>query len=779
MALADTARLVAQLVLDDKGFSRGIDRAIAKAGTLEKTLGNVGKRSAAGLSTAAHNATRAVEGLGAAGVVAIGASVKVAADFESQLNTINTVAQLTDDQLAGVGDSLRKVARDTGTDLSDLTTGFYDLVSAGVQSADALDVLTAANTLAVGGLATTAETIDLLTTAINAYGGDASRAAEFSDKFAQSIAAGKVTAAELAESFATIGPIAAASGIEIDELAAGYAQLTAQGVPAAEASTQMRSALVGLLSPNAKLNKIQKETGKNFAAIAKEKGLVVALEDLRKEADRAGVPLIDLIGRVEGFNFALATTGDNLAGYNRNLQDVADSSGVAADQMSERQQGLNYQLARLKALAKDAGITVGSALLPKLTPLAEKAVAFLETHEPDIQRFADNIASGFDKALAFAERIPWGAIGSGLESAATWAGRLLDVFLGFPPEVQTLIISLAALNKLSGGAIAGVAGELAKGAIKGVLGINAATVNLRAATVVAAGGAGGGITPTPGTGGPQSGGVRGAIGKVASAATKVFLVGAAVGVFSELLGVLDDQEQANKAQTQAIEEQGKAFRETASVKDLKTSLSNLEKYQYDLTYGSQALTPQGIAYALNIDGVRTTVEGQISGLKSEIAKQEQANRSGFTAAQQASASRQNIANERLEAIREQNVKSAVALGAGIKDTATETAAVRTAAVGLIRDTNSELAGVREASALAASRIGDTRSEIQSAKIAAAQQALASQTRTAAGLADVRGAIQRKDLSVDVTTFNTFSASISVRETIKTQTTFKQYNRFIS
>jgi hypothetical protein len=37
-------------------------------------------------------------------------------------------------------------------------------------------------------------------------------------------------------------------------------------------------------------------------------------------------------------------------------------------QFDERAQGFNFQLGRLKANAKDAGITIGTALLPKITP---------------------------------------------------------------------------------------------------------------------------------------------------------------------------------------------------------------------------------------------------------------------------------------------------------------------------------------------------------------------------------------------------------------------------
>jgi TP901 family phage tail tape measure protein len=489
--------------------------------TVNKELGKLGKIGSRGVGKTVQNVERL--GTAAAGLAigGLAASVKVAADFESQLNTINTVAQRTPEQLDEIGRSIRQIARDTGAPLEELTQGFYDLVSAGIAADQANKVLAASNVLAIGGLATAAESVDLMTTALNSYGVAAqdqgAESQRFADIFAKAIERGKVTASELAASFAQIGPLAAANGIEIEELAAAYAQLTAKGVPASEAATQMTSALIALMRRTGALEKLEKATGKSYLSIAGKKGLVVALEQLRQDAAKAGVPLIDLLGRIEGLNFTVNTTGESLEGYNENLEAMSDAQGTAARQMAERQKGLNFQLERLKALARDAGITIGAKLIPKLVPLGERAIAFLETHQDDIERFGDEIAGGFDKAAQFAEKIPWAQVGSGLKTAAQWAGILMDAFMDLPPDVQTTLIALAGLNKLSGGAITGIVSELGKGLIKGVLSMTAAVVNINAG-VVRGGGA-------PGTGGAAAGG-----GGRGGAGTALLVGGAAVGL---------------------------------------------------------------------------------------------------------------------------------------------------------------------------------------------------------------------------------------------------------
>ena len=500
----------------------GAAKAAKELRGVDKAISSIGARAGQGLRTAGANLKTL--GVIAGGVVAAGivASVKAAANFESQLNTINTIARATPDRLDAIGDSIRKLARDTGTPLEDLTQGYYDLLSAGIKAADATNVLTAANTLAIGGLSTSAEAVDLLTTAINVYGGDASKAAQFADEFAKSIERGKVTASELAASYAQAAPPAKEMGVENAELAAGFARLTAAGTPASEAATQMASALTALLKKTPQLEKLEKATKKNYAALAGSKGLNVALEQMRVDAGKAGIELVDLVGRKEALLYILQSTGPNLRAYKEDLAAMGDAAGTAAGQMAERQKGLNFQLSRLKALAKDAGITIGNALLPKLTPLVEKAVAFLSTHEADIERFGEKIAGAFDKAFEFATKIPWEQVGAGLQIAADWAGKLMDVFLNLPPEVQTTLIALAGLNKLSGGAIGGIVGELGKGLIKGVLGMNAGVVNINAGVVNGAGG-------VPGAAGKGGFGLTNAIG----AAAGVTVAGAGLALIAD------------------------------------------------------------------------------------------------------------------------------------------------------------------------------------------------------------------------------------------------------
>lgn len=478
-----TARDAASRTLQNIGREvSGLDRTVGRGMT------NIGRNLERGL---------VVGGVALAGGIAY--AVREAGNFEAALNTINTVAQVTPQRLGAIGDELRAMSRETGTSLDDLTTGYYDLVSAGIKAADAQNVLRASNRLAIGGLSTTSEAIDLLTTAINSYGGDASRAAEFADYFAKAIEQGKVTAADLASSFANVGPLAANMGIELRELAAAYGQLTQKGETGASASTAMAAAMIALQRQTAPMEKLSRDLGINFAELAAQEGLAKTWQLIAAEAAKAGIPLIEFTGRQEALAYVLGVSGDNIDTFNAKLEDMGSAGGTAARQMSERQQGLNFQLARFTANVRDAAIEIGTALLPEMTDLASTGVGWLTTHRADIRGFAQDFAGAFREGISWLTSLDWSQITNTLSGLGGIGKGLLEAFLGMPPWVQTAVLTGWGLNKLSGGALGSLIGALGVGIIKGVLNMNAGVVNINAARVVGPGGPG--VPGGPGGGG--------------------------------------------------------------------------------------------------------------------------------------------------------------------------------------------------------------------------------------------------------------------------------------
>jgi hypothetical protein len=154
------------------------------------------------------------------------------------------------------------------------------------------------------------------------------------------------------------------------------------------------------------------------------------------------------------------------------------------------------------------------ALAEGFLPVIEKVANILSTElaKPqtlaNIRQFGQGLAAGLDSLLEVARKLPWSSIGDAMKLAGTGAKAVLDVFTSMPAWVQTAVLTGWGLNKLTGGALGGIVGELGKGLIKGVLGINAGVVNIKAATVTGGGGGlpggpagpGGAVTAAAGTG---------------------------------------------------------------------------------------------------------------------------------------------------------------------------------------------------------------------------------------------------------------------------------------
>lgn len=351
--------LVRLLLGDTSPFRQQIQKEAEVSG--DKAGKTMGERLSQKLKT----------GLGAAaGGLFVGA-VEQASKFEDQLRTINTVAKLSDDQLRSVGDGIKSLSAETGKSLEDLTGGFYDLVSAGIPADKAMDVLRNSAILATGALGTTGEAVDLMTSALGAFNIPADQSSRLMDVFAQSVADGKTTVAELSQGFGRLAPVASAFGLSIDEVISSTALLTLNGGSASQAMTYQLSAINALLTPNAKLLELQKELGVSFADIAKEKGLAVALEELRNATHGSTEEFGFMLGSSEALNFGLSVTGENAQAAADELARVkegADKGGVGMDQFNEKMKSPIEQGKRLVATLTNVLVTVGGPFVGAIGP---------------------------------------------------------------------------------------------------------------------------------------------------------------------------------------------------------------------------------------------------------------------------------------------------------------------------------------------------------------------------------------------------------------------------
>ena len=109
--------------------------------------------------------------------------------------------------------------------------------------------------------------------------------------------------------------MAAAFGINIEDILAAVASLTKQGVPTAQAFTQIRAAITGTAN----------EMGD---AAFQGRSFQEALQLIYDKAGGSATKMKDMLGTQEAVNAALSLTGQNAASAAADLQALNDTAGA-------------------------------------------------------------------------------------------------------------------------------------------------------------------------------------------------------------------------------------------------------------------------------------------------------------------------------------------------------------------------------------------------------------------------------------------------------------------
>ena len=423
--------------------------------------------------------------------------------------------------------------------------------------------------------------------------------------------------------------------------------------------------------------------------------LAKALADPAKAAGKLARQGIILTKSQQDQIKAFVKAGDTASAQTVIIDELAKTTaGAAKASAGPYRDSLNI----LTDVTEDAQRALATGFLPVITKVRDLLSVELAKPETlaNIKKFGEFLAGGLTSLIDTARGLPWDSIGAALHLGGMGAKAILDAFSAMPPWVQTAILTGWGLNKVTGGAVTGIIGELGKGLIKGVLGMNAGVVNINAGVV---NGAGGGV-PSVG----PSGGGGGLLGTLKGLILPVAIASIAEGVAFNVVGIGDPQHKNPKT--------GEIFRGTNVAED---QIANL--------LGVQAQLQQ------RANGGDTFAARQLVSVTAEIERL----RGETTAAANAGSQAAVRAAERQEALMTPQKLAIIAADAH------ETAAIRAAQA-------------------------------------------ASATATAAAAAASRGttqAIKDKDLSVTSIFSPTIVTNVSVKETIKSQTTFKKYQKFIS
>jgi len=314
------------------------------------------------------------------GMVAMGGTImggfavatKAAADFDSAMREVNTMLGLSEVDFEALSGDVLQLSTDLGVDAVDSANALYQAISAGIPKENAIEFLQIATKSAIGGITDTKTAVDGLTTVMNAFKIPLSDTQRVADIMFTTVKNGKTTMEELSSSLFNVAPIAAASGVGFDEVSAALATMTKQGVPTAQATTQLRQMMISLQKPSALMSDVIKGLGyESGQAMLNELGLADSMNLLRDASSGSNDMLMEMFGSVEAGSAVLSLTGDNATMFKEDLEAMTEAEGAANDAFLIMEDSASRQATSLKESFDSVAISIGNVLLPVLSDIID------------------------------------------------------------------------------------------------------------------------------------------------------------------------------------------------------------------------------------------------------------------------------------------------------------------------------------------------------------------------------------------------------------------------
>lgn len=305
--------------------------------------------------------------------------VQSAQAYETAMAKVATIADTSAVPLDAMSQQIMALSNQTGIAATAIADDVYNAISAGQNTADAVNFVTNSTKLAKAGFAESSQTLDVLTTILNAYGMSADKVGAVSDMLIQTQNKGKVTVGELSSVMGKVIPTANSNGVALEQLTASYAIMTSKGIAAAETTTYLNSMMNELGKSGSKTDKLLRSaTGSSFKELmASGKSLGEVLQIVQDEASKSGLSLADMFGSAEAGKAAVTLLSNGVDGFNSSVEDMVNSVGATQSAFETMDQTTEAKMQKAKNSITNLGIVLGQNLLPIVGNLADKAASLV------------------------------------------------------------------------------------------------------------------------------------------------------------------------------------------------------------------------------------------------------------------------------------------------------------------------------------------------------------------------------------------------------------------
>lgn len=374
--MAENKNIVIRLMADTASYEAAMTRAGSTAKTVASGMENTGRKSA----LIANGMTAAGLAVAAFGV----AAVKMAADFDQQMSTVQANTGATSAQM----DQLRAAAIEAGASTvysaSDSADAINDLGKAGMSVTDILTggLSGALNLAASDGMAV-GDAAEYMANALSMFHLKGSQASQVADTLAAGAGKAVGNVSDFGEALNNCGAQANSFGMNVQETTGVLALFAQNGTIGAEAGTQLNSMLMKLAAPSAEASNTMKELGisaydaqHHFVGMANFAGqLQKAEKNLTDEQRNQANATIFGSYAIKAANY-LYEAGES--GVNKWTKAVSES-GYAAEQAAAKNNNLKGDLENLSGSMESLMISVGEGAQGPLRKMVQGLDTLVDT----------------------------------------------------------------------------------------------------------------------------------------------------------------------------------------------------------------------------------------------------------------------------------------------------------------------------------------------------------------------------------------------------------------
>lgn len=323
-----------------------------------------------------------------------GASVKVAADFESSMSKVAATMGFTVDQLNDksseasktmeqLSEFAQEMGKTTAFSASEAADALNYMALAGYDAETSMEMLPTVLNLAAAGGIELASASDMVTDAQSALGLTLDETATMVDQMAAAASNGNTSVAQLGEAMLQIGATAANMTGGTQELSTALTVLADNGIKGAEGGTKLRNIILSLQDA-AKDGAV--DFG-NFSVSVYDsegnlRGVTDIMQDLQSNLEGMNQESKDAIisgvfnkQDLAAANAMLQTSSER---YDELANSIGDSAGAAHQMADVQLDNFQGQLTLLKSALEGVGIDIGTIIMPYLQKFVEKIQSLVD-----------------------------------------------------------------------------------------------------------------------------------------------------------------------------------------------------------------------------------------------------------------------------------------------------------------------------------------------------------------------------------------------------------------